>query len=109
VLERFVRTQVSLDELFAQPLVERAKRYLRESLPPKVYNEPLGNDIDAKGSDFLEKYFHEVGVKINKGDYFRIADMMTKEEIHPDIKKMLDDLQKAIQSINLDEREDKDD
>jgi AAA15 family ATPase/GTPase len=109
VLERFVRTQESLDELFVQPLVDKAKRYLRENLPPKVYNDPLSNDIDGKGSDFLEKYFHEVEVKINKGDYFRIANVMTKKEIHPDIKKMLDDLQRAIESVNLDEREDKDD
>jgi len=96
-LERFVCKQESPDTLFGQKLIEKAKKYLEDNLPPRVYKDPLNNDIDGKGSDFLDKFFHEVGIKINKGDYCRIADVMDKSEIHPDIQKMLADLQTAMQ------------
>jgi hypothetical protein len=95
VLEKFVR-KMSPGELFTLERTKRAKQYLRDNLPPKVYNNPLNNDIDGKGSDFLDKFFREVDIKINKGDYWQIADVMDESEIHPDIKKMLTDLQKAI-------------
>ena len=107
-LERFVCKQESPDTLFGQKLIEKANQYLKESLPPKFYNDPLNNDYDGKGSDFLDKFFHEVGIKINKGDYCRIADVMDKSEIHPDIQEMLDDLQTAMQSVSLDRTEDED-
>jgi len=95
-LERFVCKQESPDTLFGQNLIEKAKKYLEDNLPPRVYKDPLNNDIDGKGSDFLDKFFREVHIKINKRDYWQIADVMDKSEIHQDIKKMLDDLQKTI-------------
>lgn len=106
VLKKFLQKQESSAELFVKPLIEKADQYLKDSLPPKVYNEPLQNDYDGKGSDFLDKFFCEVDIKINKGDYCRIADVMYKSEIHPDIKKMLDDLQTAMQSVSLDRTDD---
>jgi predicted ATPase len=107
VLEKFVRKykRESWGELFESQFKE-ATKYLKESLPPKVYNDPLNNDIDGKGSDFLDKFFREVHIKINKGDYWQIADVMDKSEIHPDIQKMLDDLQTAMQSVILDRKDD---
>jgi len=98
VLEKFVRKRKreSLGELFVQQEMIKANQYLKDNLPPKVYNDPLNNDIDGKGSDFLDRFFHEVDIKINKGDYWQIADLMDENEIHQDIKKMLDDLQKAM-------------
>ena len=96
VLERFVSKQESPDTLFGQKLIGKAKKYLEDNLPPKVYNDPLNNDYPGKGSDFLDKFFREVGIKINKRDYWQIADVMDKSEMHRDIKKMLDDLQKTI-------------
>jgi predicted ATPase len=95
-LERFVCKE-SADTLFGQKLIEKANQYLKENLPPKLYNDPLDGDYDGKGSDFLDRFFHELGIKINKGDYCRIADVMDKGEIHPDIQKMLNDLQAAMQ------------
>ncbi|MCX5632829.1 MAG: AAA family ATPase [Phycisphaerae bacterium] len=97
VLERFVSKQESPGELFTQERTERAKQYLKDNLPPKVYNDPLNNDYPGKGSDFLDEFFREVDFKINKRDYWQIADMMDKSEIHQDIKKMLTDLQKVIE------------
>jgi predicted ATPase len=98
VLERFVEKQDFLGELFAVGKLDKAKQYLKDNLPPKVYNDPLNNDIDGKGSNFLDKFFHELEVRVNKGDYWQIADIMTESEIHGDIKKMLDELQKAMQN-----------
>ena len=88
---------MSAGELFQQ--IEKAKQYLKDNLPPKVYKDPLNNDIDGKGSDFLNKFFSEIDISINKGEYWQIADVMDESEIHPDIKKILTDLQKVIESI----------
>jgi len=102
VLEKYVlkHRQEFLGELFIQSqTVEKANQYLKESLPPKVYNDPLNNDYDGKGSDFLEKFFAEIDIKISKGDYWHIADVMDEDEIHPDIRKVLDDLQTMMQSV----------
>ncbi|HBG77702.1 MAG TPA: hypothetical protein DDW84_02470 [Phycisphaerales bacterium] len=101
VLERFVRRQGSSEELFFSAMVPKASQYLKENLSPKVYNKPLDNDIDGKGSDFLIKFFDEIGIQINKGEYWQIAEIMHEDEIHQDIKNMLNDLQKAIDSVSV--------
>lgn len=98
LLVRFVKQQgVSLfGELFAEGWANKAGQYLTESLPPKVYNDSAKNDIDGKGSDFLERFFKEMEIKINKGDYWQIAELMQPDEIHADVSKMLDELQRVM-------------
>jgi hypothetical protein len=102
LLERFVQKQESIGELFAHGRLKEAQQYLRDNLPPNVYKDPLNHDIDGKGSDFLEKFFKAVGINVNKGEYWQIADLMQKEEIHSDIKQMLDDLLEVIKSVKAD-------
>jgi len=102
LLERFVKKQEPIGELFSQNRLELALQYLKEDLPPKVYKDPINNDIDGKGSDFLEKFFKAVGIKINKCEFWQIADLMQKEEIHNDIKQVFDELLEVIKSANTD-------
>jgi len=101
VLERFVGQQTVLTdgELFVDDKKIKARKYLKDNLPPKVHKDPLNNDIDGKGSDFLEKFFTEMGINISKRDYWKIAEVMVKDEIHPDIKQMLDDIWAVIKTI----------
>jgi predicted ATPase len=100
-IERFIRKETpgelySENENYMKNLTEKAKEYLKENLPPKVYNDSIRNDIGKKGSDFLEDYFREIEIKINKAEYWKIAEEMHEDEIHPDIRKMLDDLLAAM-------------
>lgn len=98
LIERFVEKKESFGGLFTQQKLEQTREYMKQNLSPKIYNDPINNEIDGKGSDFLEKFFKEIGINISKGDYWQIADLMQAEEIHDDIKKMLDDLYSAIGS-----------
>ena len=102
LLERFVQKQEPIGGLFVQRRRKTAQQYLRDNLPPNVYKDPLNHDIDGKGSDFLEKFFQEIGIKISKGEFWQIADLMQKEEIHNDIKQVLDALLGVIKSVNTD-------
>lgn len=69
-----------------------AEQYLKEHLPPAVYKKPLTENIDGNGSDFLEKFFSKIGLHLNKGSYWEIAEIMVADEVHSDIKDMLDKL-----------------
>ena len=68
---------------------EGAQKYLQGELPPNFYNNPLGEDIGEKGSDFLEKFFSKIQLNIRKGSYWEIATEFQKTEIHEDVKNML--------------------
>ncbi len=96
-LERFVEKRNSFGELFVRVTLDAARQFLKDNLPPRVYKNPIENDIDGKGSDFLEKFFKEIGLKINKGDYWQIAELMNNDEIHSDIKNMLNNLSEVAQ------------
>jgi predicted ATPase len=71
-----------------------ADAYLREHLPPVVFNNPLGNDDylvrTPASKTLLPGYFHAAGLMLRKNDYFLIAEQMDKEEIHPDVVTVLD-------------------
>lgn len=70
----------------------KAREFLKDNLPPKVYNNPLETDYEVKGSEFLKALFAETGLRINKSDYWEIAACMRKEEIHTDISLFLNRL-----------------
>lgn len=40
---------------------------------------------------------------MNKGDYWQIADLMQPEEMHSDIKQIIDDLQDAMERVKITE------
>ncbi len=77
---------------------EAAQHYLTEHLAPALFKDPLKNDFNGKGSEFLEKFFHHIGYKLNKGNYCEIASVMTPDEIHSDIKNILDKIAKIYTS-----------
>ncbi len=69
-----------------------ATKYLEDRLPPAVRRDPLKENIDGNGSDFLEKFFSEIKLSINKGNYWEISEVMLPDEVHPDVKNILDKL-----------------
>lgn len=71
--------------------------YLREHLPPVVFNNVLGNDDyliqTAASKTLLPGYFGAAGLAgMRKNDYFLAAEQMLPEEIHPDVSAVLDQL-----------------
>ncbi|MDO8525111.1 MAG: ATP-binding protein, partial [Candidatus Omnitrophota bacterium] len=95
VLIRFISKQCE-GPLFAQALIAQAEEYLKRKLPLDVIEKPLENDISGKGSDFLDKFFTELSLKISKSEYYKIANLMKPEEINREIIEMLDVIGKII-------------
>lgn len=95
VLLRFVQTKVP-EGLFGAPVISEAENYLKDNLTPKVWKNPIEESIDGKGSDFLEKFFTHIKLKINKGSYWEIAQVMNVDEIHKNIVEVLDKLKNFL-------------
>lgn len=87
VLLRFIESKGRIG-LFKEPF----DKYLKKYLSPAVYNDPLKENIEGNGSDFLEKFFSAQKLNIHKGNYWEISEVMKPEEIHKDVKDMLDKL-----------------
>lgn len=84
-----------LGGLFGIPKGQEAKKYLTEHLSPAYYADPNSHTSDLgqkKGSDLLADFFSNLKIKIDKADYWRIAQQMKPEKVFPDIKSMLDKL-----------------
>jgi hypothetical protein len=84
--------------------------YLRERLPPVVYEDPLADD------DYLERtpasktllpgFFEAAGVSLTKEEYYQVAAQMLPEEIPNEIREMLDAICEALNlNANVAERE----
>lgn len=85
VLLRFIEKK-GITDLFLTP----AENYLKDNLSPKVYRNPAEESIAENGSEFLEKYFNALKLPVSKGEYWEIAEVMTKEEIPLEVVSMLD-------------------
>ena len=63
-------------------------------LPASAYNDPLHDSEAVKripaSRNILPKLFESSQPPIRKADYYRIAEVMGPEEIHPEVKEVLD-------------------
>ncbi len=93
-LRRFVETAGG--PLFAAS----GDRYLQDELPPAVLRDPLGThdylDNTPVSKTLLPAYLQRCDLHINKIDYFKIAERMLPEEIHGDVRDMLDAIAEAF-------------
>lgn len=77
------------------PYLDKAEKKLRGITPGEYLEDPLNDQSNflklIKGSDdILDKVFLAAKFHIGKGDYYRLAAVMNKEEIHDDVPDMLD-------------------
>jgi ABC-type cobalamin/Fe3+-siderophores transport system ATPase subunit len=90
-------------ELFAEEFrnaLGRAETMLRNRIVPAAYAEPLGSDpflLETKASDVvLEPFFKEFYAMLKtyntmpRKNFFRLAAVMKKEEVHPEVVEMLE-------------------
>ncbi|MDO8630057.1 MAG: AAA family ATPase [Phycisphaerales bacterium] len=97
-LSRFVTLLVG--GLFAETAVRRGLAYLEETLPPVVLKRPLDdhdylNRTPAR-KQILPQFFAAVGVDVPDSDYFQIAAIMKRDEIHPEVIDKLNAICDAI-------------
>lgn len=75
---------------------EKARTYLKDQLPPAVYNNPLEendylNNTKAKG--IINKTMQAAGIH-NFVDHYRIIECTKQNEIHPEVIEKLDTIAK---------------
>jgi hypothetical protein len=93
-LRRFAESAVG--PLFAA----QGDKYLSDELPPPLLRDPLGDHAflasEALSKTMLPAYFKACDLHIPKIEYFRIAEQMHQDEIHPDVQGMLDQIGREI-------------
>lgn len=70
----------------------RADEYMRKQWPPVLYDEPFAdNDFDTtKGKNIISKLMENVGLTWDHKDCVNIAEEMTADEVHPEVREKLD-------------------
>jgi len=81
-------------DLFSIEEAKRAIAYLKTQLPEPFFADPLSDTIQAimeipASKKLLPEMFEAAGRPLEKSDFFLIAESMRKEEIHPEIIRVL--------------------
>ena len=86
---------------FAEPaagslFAAQGDKYLNDELPPPLLRDPLGDHAflasEALSKTLLPAYFRACELRLPKIEYFRVAEQMLPEEVHLDVKDMLDQI-----------------
>jgi hypothetical protein len=85
----------NMQDLFSMQEVDRAMAYLKTQLPEPFFADPLSDQIQAimeipASKKLLPEMFEAAGRPLEKSDFFLIAENMQKQEIHPEIIRVLD-------------------
>jgi predicted ATPase len=95
-LIRFIAERVG--QLFAEP----AKDYLKDQLPPAFFRDPLGEHDFLRSmpasKSLLPGLFKAAQFQLTKQDYYLIAEQMSPDEVHPEVRKKLDAIQEAFRA-----------
>ena len=93
-LLRFITDQSG--PLFA----DAARRYLQDKLSPAAYRDPLSDDDyltnTPASKTLLPGLFAAASMNIKKTEFYRIAEQMQPEEIHPEVKAILDGIARTL-------------
>lgn len=94
-IKRFVDSNPEDRGLLFTPSGEAAVEKMREIIPPVSFKDILKDELkhlnDVKGSEIiLGSIFKSMKIRIGKNDYYRLAEVMRPEEIHDDVRIMLD-------------------
>jgi predicted ATPase len=89
--------------LFEQNAADRAIEYLRTQMPESFFENPLSDQTAAAvevpaSKKLLPQMFLAAGRKLEKGEFYLIAEQMTADEIHPDVIKVLDEIARLVRA-----------
>lgn len=89
------------EALFAPLTADRAIEYLRTQLPPTFFDDPLSDVAQAvvevpASKKLLPQMFQTAGRPMEKNDFFLIAETMRPDEIHPEVRDVLDRIVELI-------------
>jgi len=93
VVSRLVHKELSNPDFWQDP--QKAKGMLSRIIPRDDFENPLNRSSAhfkaVKASEeILPKVFEAAGLRLDKSEYYRIAEVMRPDEIHGDVIEMLD-------------------
>ena len=82
-------------DMFVNAEADRAIAYMRSQFPTPFFDDPLSDETAAAvevpaSKKILPQLFEAAGRPMEKSDFFLIAQNMRKEEIHPEVTRILD-------------------
>lgn len=85
----------------AGPLfVEEAQKYLTDKLSPAAYRDPLSDDDyltrTPASKMLLPGLFSAASRNIKKAEFYLVAEQMRADEIHPEVKAILDSIAETL-------------
>ncbi|MBN2208036.1 MAG: AAA family ATPase [Candidatus Coatesbacteria bacterium] len=84
-------------DIFSRVRRDAGEKYLKDNLPPAALSRPLEDTdylvVTPSSKTLLPAFLQKVGLALSKKDYFQIAAVMRKQEVHPEIKQKLDEMQ----------------
>ncbi len=87
-------------DLFLAAEASKAIDYLKTQLPPAFFSNPLADSaaiVNVPASkQLLPQMFEAVGRPLEKGDFFLIAKNMNRNEIHPDVTRVLEAIAELV-------------
>jgi len=95
-IERFLNPHPEENDLFQGAAAKTAQDFLREQFPPTIFTNPLDDTVAvrtiAASKDVFPQLFDKTGTHLGKSEYYRIAEIMEQDEIHPEIVNVLDSI-----------------
>lgn len=91
-------------DLYSPQEAEAALAYLKSQLPETFFANPLSDQIQAiveipASKKLLPDMFAAAGRPMEKSDFFLIAESMTKDEIHPEVIRVLDQIAGLLPNV----------
>ena len=106
-IERFLNPASDQPDLFKSRMAETALDFLGRELPPATFDDPLKDNATtrsvAASKDIFPKMFDEISVSLEKGEYYRIAEAMAPDEIHPAVRDILDAIAALLPAADEDD------
>jgi predicted ATPase len=97
-LSRFVRSTPA--DLFSTAASEEGLDYLKNELPPAVFNNPMGEhdylDATPASKTLIPGFFKSARIHITKKEYYKVAGQMLKKEIPGEVSEKLDLICKTL-------------
>ncbi len=85
-------------ELIDEQAATLVEQYMQQYLPAVLFEKPFERTTSdrIKGKDQIRGILTAVGVELSEVEYYKIAGVMTAEEVHPDVQTMLDAIQNQL-------------
>ena len=93
-----------LSRSLSQTEIDSAKDHMEGTLLPKMHENPFGPTLidQTSGKKVLGELLITAGMKLNESECFMLAGEMRIDEIHPDVRVKLEQIQDHLADQDID-------